>query len=390
MKQYSFDVSLTDDCNFACKYCIERGYFKPNYMQPDVADKIIEKITAMEKLYPDLERIGIGFWGGEPTLNMPIIKKFTEAFRDDLKIYFMIFSNSYLFDEEFIQYIESFNTESFKRFRVQISYDGFPIHDICRVSRDNQLTGDVVRNNILKYAKRNIGLHLKSTVTFSVFKFMYAAYTDIVNLNDELGITDDKDLLIYAPTLDYSELSTSAANLDDPNVRSEYKSILEDQLQKIAAYECKRNVNKEFTTSVFSWFDPKESMRKNCGAGFEYQLINYDGNVYVCHGCIYVNSKDDHYVTSIFEDDETFFNRLNDCTQKFKDFMNEPEDCKSCDAIVCLRCNSLKYEQSIKSNYIDKWKDYKSQPFLCELYKSATNIIRAMQMIMVGVHNPKE
>lgn len=32
---YAFDISLTDNCNFRCSYCVERNYQNPLYMGPE-------------------------------------------------------------------------------------------------------------------------------------------------------------------------------------------------------------------------------------------------------------------------------------------------------------------------------------------------------------------
>ena len=91
MYNYHIDVTLTDDCNFACKYCIERGYFKPNYMTEETALVLIHKLEYMKANDLDLHQIRIGFWGGEPTLNLPIIKLITDHFKNHPDFTFGIF-----------------------------------------------------------------------------------------------------------------------------------------------------------------------------------------------------------------------------------------------------------------------------------------------------------
>ena len=39
---YTFDISLTNDCNFQCVYCIERRYFKPEYLSDNLKRKLNE------------------------------------------------------------------------------------------------------------------------------------------------------------------------------------------------------------------------------------------------------------------------------------------------------------------------------------------------------------
>lgn len=386
MYNYSLDVSLTDDCNFACKYCIERGYFKPNYMTEETALAIIHKLEYMKFNDPNLNKIKIGFWGGEPTLNLPIIKLITDHFKNHPDFMFNIYTNGYNFDDSLADYIEEINNSvcnpNFKniKFGVQISYDGNPIHDLCRVTRDGMNTGLAVRNVISKYVRRNLNLHLKSTITFPVFQFIYDSYMDIVKLNEELNLPIDSQLF-YAPTIDYSLLSINKLTIDE---QEHLIRVFKDNMQKIASYECKR-YKQDKVKSILSWFDTKEYNRKLCSAGHNFHVVNYNGDMYTCHGCIYTETNKDHLFATIFDDDKEFLTKVTNWSDKFKNVIYEPEECKQCDTIICMRCNAVKYSISQKEQFIDKWTDFAIQPFLCKLYKSNTNIIRAMKMINANV-----
>ena len=150
----SFDLELTQDCNFQCKYCIERGYFKPNHMQEHIMQEIINKSDYILNKSNYCDKLSFGLWGGEPTLNRKNIELLCNHYMDDNRVSYHLFTNSILLDK-YYDMIHEINKDGI-RFVTQISYDGYDIHNANRMDKCGRMTGDIVRANILNAAKNKI------------------------------------------------------------------------------------------------------------------------------------------------------------------------------------------------------------------------------------------
>ena len=383
-KSIALDLELTQDCNFQCKYCIERGYFKPNHMQEHIMEEVIKKSDYILNKTDYANNITFGLWGGEPTLNRKNIELLCNHYMNDNRVSFHLFTNSILL-ESYYDLIHKVNEIIPLKFITQISYDGYAIHNSNRVDRCGRVTGTIVRANILKAAKNNIPFNLKSTIPYRDLDKVYESYLDICDIADECNQYNTWNDIQYAPTLDYSLITYNTLN--DKNIE-EYLKIFEDQLLKIAEHEYERYKNGK--SLVFTWFDafnkPGRLRRATCAAGDHYKCINYSGTVLTCHGCMFSPNSDKHFITHAFEDDKTFVKKLRVhdnvyCTLYKNDRDSvEPYECINCDASICYVCNSLKYELSNKDCYIHKWWDSTSQPYLCRFYKVASNIYAALKL----------
>lgn len=309
----------------------------------------------------------IGFWGGEPTLNVPAMKRIVERLSNlDFIIHYSIATNGYNINEDIINFFIETNKTDNRTFEVQVSYDGNPIHDICRRTCSGETTSKRVVENVEKMFDAGLRPNFKSTATFKHFDKMYDSYMDIVNISDRIGRN-----MKYALTLDYSYQTMESLTEEEFN---ESLNNLKSSLVKIAKEEIHRSMNLN-KPPTFTWFDKNENVRKICGAGSQYQLIDHDGCVYVCHGCVYVPKKEDHLICNIEDPIELAaeaLKRTNDILEPATDF--DKVDCKDCNASVCFRCNATKYIQSKKENYFDRWTDFSCEPLSCKMYRLASVI----------------
>ena len=254
LRSIGIDLEVTKDCNFACKYCIERTYFANKDMSLDVASKALEKINFLNdlvdsnKIYNPIYRvpndikfneINISYWGGEPTMNPEVINFLTTSLMDNKRVTFVIFTNSKRLSE-YYDLINKTNShfDNSNRFRVQISYDGLPIHNANRIDTKGNMTGHLVRKNIQEMMDTDINFHLKSTIAFDDFDKIYDSYMDICELSDEcLSKRINIPPLAYTPTIDYSPISYKKLTGD---ILEEKKAIFKDQMIKIAQNELER------------------------------------------------------------------------------------------------------------------------------------------------------
>ncbi|MGE5558150.1 MAG: radical SAM protein [Bacillota bacterium] len=139
-----YGLILTEDCNLRCKYCYE-GLDKPKiYMTREKAKEVVDYIikTTIHA------QIGIIFFGGEPLLNLPVLKYIIEyadqeSAKYGKKIFYGMTTNGVLLTKEIYEYLRKNNVI------ITLSIDGVAEnHDSMRVFPDGKGSYEVIRKNI--------------------------------------------------------------------------------------------------------------------------------------------------------------------------------------------------------------------------------------------------
>lgn len=142
----SSDLALTilptRGCNFGCIYCYEQERPLIN-MSEDTAQAIIRFV----KSNPNLKRLSVVWYGGEPLINFPSIKRLSEAFIGmGIEYSAKMVCNGYLLNEDIANEIERLKIRN-----IQITLDGTAdIHDKRRPLLGGQPTYEKIMSN-LKY-----------------------------------------------------------------------------------------------------------------------------------------------------------------------------------------------------------------------------------------------
>lgn len=145
-------LQVTQSCNLRCKYCIYSEY--KNLNQRSHSTHMMNWETAKRALefyrqhIIDTDEALIGFYGGEPLLAFPLIKKVVE-YAEELflgrEITYFITTNATLLTDEIIDFLLKYN------FRIAFSLDGpQKTHDRNRVFKNGQGSYKVVMDNIEK------------------------------------------------------------------------------------------------------------------------------------------------------------------------------------------------------------------------------------------------
>lgn len=106
-------VVLSEKCNLNCSYCGVDKWSK-KAIDPYL---YLEEFRKMRAQYPT-EKIKVDFFGGEPLLQMDLIKIIVEEVKKDNNVKFFMPTNGLLLNKDNIQYIIDNNIE------VSISFDG--------------------------------------------------------------------------------------------------------------------------------------------------------------------------------------------------------------------------------------------------------------------------
>ena len=352
MSQFTIEVTTTQACNFNCDYCFEREFIpKKTILDTNysILIKRIEELVYQKWIMDTFDHVQISFWGGEPTLNLEMIDNIVERFKEEERVHFHIYTNGSRIDD-----LIKIALKVYPRFNIQVSYDGNPVHDLRRRTRDDKPTTEIVKSALRKLKRNEISFATKSTITYKDFHHLPEIWDDFYSLRKELG--DDTR---YAVTVDYHTIEFY-----------KYKVSVEKSLLELAKKELNfYRKEKSFLTNIFS-----HSQKTVCST-HRMMTIDTDGKVYFCHGCIYSDCSEDLKFASIFDD--KFSEKVYQHYLRFKDRLT-PKECDDCVSLTCLRCNVKKYENSIKSGTIEKWTDYTNQKEICDYYKLAGRIGRAL------------
>lgn len=148
----SLGLEVTTRCNFRCKYCAFSGHYpgKRHHGARDMDWYTARNAIDVLMRYSDSVegKKNIAFWGGEPMLNFPLIRKVVQYMKDNYPDEDMLYNfttNGSLFTDENIEFLIK------HKFSMQISLNGPQhIHDKYRVDINGKGTFDRVMQGLQK------------------------------------------------------------------------------------------------------------------------------------------------------------------------------------------------------------------------------------------------
>jgi len=153
-KMHQLILQVTQNCNLRCTYCTYSGLYKNrkhshNSMSVETAERAIDFFIKRTK---DSRRVTISFYGGEPLLNLDLIKhciNYIETRYYGKNINFGMTTNGTLLNKDAIKFLVD------KKFNIMISLDGSEkIHDARRrFASDGNGTFSTIINNIANIKK---------------------------------------------------------------------------------------------------------------------------------------------------------------------------------------------------------------------------------------------
>lgn len=265
-------LHVAHDCNLSCTYCFASdGHFggERMLMGEEVGKKAIDFLMESSSFRRHVE---VDFFGGEPLLNMDVVKKvvaygYEEAEKRDKIIKFTLTTNGLLLDGDNAQYLND------EKMSVVLSLDGRPeVHDRMRKTKGKKGSYHIVAPKILDFVQRRNGENYYVRGTYTHFNPDFAA--DAFHLAD-LGFKEISLEPVVAKDEDY------ALTEDD-------LPILFQEYEKLAAeYVKRKRENRGFNFFHFNLDlsgGPCVSKRlSGCGAGFEYLAVSPEGDLYPCH-----------------------------------------------------------------------------------------------------------
>lgn len=268
----SVTFQVTEDCNLRCTYCYQT-HKTPNKMTFETGKKIVDTIFE-DKKYIDAIAVELDFIGGEPLLEINLIRQIYEYFLQKcielnhrwLTLHRVdICSNGTLYFNEDVQsFIKDYsNTLSFS-----ISLDGIKeLHDKCRLFPNGEGSYDIAEKAVKHYQQHYGEISTKMTLSPDNIQYTCDA---ICNLH-KLGFD-------YVP----------ANCIFEQGWELKHAQIFYKELKKIADIFYENDWYGDFATSLFEEimfkpFDWDIDTDQNwCGGVGKMLAADYKGDFYPC------------------------------------------------------------------------------------------------------------
>lgn len=265
-------LHISHDCNIRCKYCFaSQGNFQGEklLMSEEVGKKAIDYLIDNSKGRKNLE---IDFFGGEPLLNMEVVKSLVTYARNQEKIYnknfrFTITTNALLLNEDNMHFIND-NMDN-----VVLSIDGrMNVHDTMRYTSKGKGTYEKVVEKIKDMVDLRGDKDYYVRGTFTKYNLDFSQ--DVFHLA-QLGFKNvSVEPVVTPPTEDYA-----ITEKELPIILKEYENLALRYCQKEESLNFNFfhfNIDLEQGPCIYKRIS-------GCGAGCDYLAITPQGDIYPCH-----------------------------------------------------------------------------------------------------------
>jgi uncharacterized protein len=224
----ALELIVTEDCNLRCAYCFEKDMIGRKKMSLKVAQAAIDLLFDYSQEENDLY---ITYFGGEPLLNIPLIKSITEYVekKEELsgkKVEFGMTSNGILLNESMAEYLAR------HKINVLLSIDGSKLsHDLCRVDKKGRGTFERSMEGLKMLKRFQPWIGTRMTVVPSNVQRLYE---DVVELHD-LGI--NQFIICHATGIEWSKEDIESFGSQMRRISDWYKREKSGQNLKISVLD---------------------------------------------------------------------------------------------------------------------------------------------------------
>lgn len=264
-------LPISGKCNLKCPYCFaqtKNGFGFEDMSEVEISNIINFIMNGKQKE----EYTTINFFGGEPFINLKIMRfavKFVKDNYPDYPVNFTVTTNGTIMNNEIINFLKE------NGFSILVSIDGPKEVPSYRIFKNGKSSVDKVINNILKMKSEGLHLALRATLPNDC--------TDLVKIHrffEELEIP-------FSAVHAYKSINDN--NLTDydsaiSSLSKQYDKLLEYYKNKI------EQGAKIYSMSISNKINMILTQSKNniaCGGGINIFAITNDGNIYTCEHLAY-------------------------------------------------------------------------------------------------------
>lgn len=261
-RRFDAMIILNLDCNLECVYCYEENFRVAQYMSPETAKLVVERLR--EQMVAGMD-VAVSFYGGEPLLSEDLIREISlplqeAAQQNNVRFSFSLVTNGTLLTRETALRLLPLGLKAAK-----FTLDGPPeIHDRQRPYASGSGSFDTILDNLAEICDL-----LAIQLSGNFYREEYRLFPKVLDRMVERGITPEKMKLVqFAPVLPKAgcaEYSSGCACTSDP------------WLMEAATYLREEIMRRGFPT-------PKPAVSA-CMVELNNNLVvNYDGTLYKCPG----------------------------------------------------------------------------------------------------------
>lgn len=253
-------VMLGSACNLQCKYCIQHDIVcesLENEINPDVIEFIREIAQSQKK------KLRVLFYGGEPLLYIPTIKKFIASLKGE-NVQFCMISNGKRLDSEIVKYINE------NEVHIAVSWDGESSiktrgFDVVKEKREQLLAlRNLCITGVLS-AENYIQDYFDSLDKIDKEYFARNGYHIACNVDEIMGHGD-------------------LTKIDMEKMKEQTVEICQSYLNSFRGEVQISPMREQFIISMVKRLASaqRESMM-SCGNGYNVLNVDLEGNLYRCH-----------------------------------------------------------------------------------------------------------
>ena len=268
-------LHVAHSCNLSCSYCFaSQGRYHGDraLMSFEVGKRAMDFLIENSGTRRNLE---VDFFGGEPLMNFPVVKRLVEYGRSIEKeknkhFKFTMTTNCVLMNDEIMDFLNK------EMSNVVISIDGRrEVHDRMRPTINGKGSYDIIMNKAQEFVRRRNACDKEYYVRGTFTGFNKDFGNDVLHLADQ-GF----DQISVEPVVTDPKCEYALREEDLPEIREEY--------ERLAQIYMDRRANGKWFNFFHFMVDLEGGpcLRKRltgCGAGNEYVAVTPDGDIYPCH-----------------------------------------------------------------------------------------------------------
>lgn len=269
----SMCLHVAHDCNLRCKYCFaSTGDF-------GTGRKLLDEATGKKAIDFLLENSGtrhnleLDFFGGEPLMNMDVVKTIVKYARSKEKEYnknfrFTITTNGMLLNDDITEFCNK------EMSNVVLSIDGRKeVNDRMRCTPNGKGSYDIILPKFKDLVNKRGQDQYYVRGTFTKYNLDFAQ--DVINMYKE-GF----DQISIEPVTAQKSMPYALTEEDLPKIYEEYENLAKYMIQ-----ERKNGKGFNFFHFMLDLDQGPCAIKRlrGCGCGNEYVAVTPDGDIYPCH-----------------------------------------------------------------------------------------------------------
>lgn len=357
-------LNVAHTCNFTCDYCFAKGgkYHGPDaIMSKEVAKRAIDFLIENSGSHYNLD---IDFFGGEPLMNLDLVKytvDYARSLEDKYNKHFnfTLTTNGLLLNDETIDYLN----ENMKN--VVLSLDGRPeVHDHFRKTLNGKGSFDIIVPKFQKLVEKrgDKEYYMRGTYTANNLDF-----TEDIKTYLDLGFKRTS----LEPVVGAGPYELNDSHLD--KLYSEYEKLADMMIKSID------DDDKFIFYHYMIDLENGPCIHKRlsgCGSGSEYMAVTPTGDLYPCHQFV---GNPDFVIGDVFKgvENKDLINEFKSCNCFSK------EECRSCWASMYCSggCAANNYNATGDLNH--------THEYSCKLFRKRIEMALAVKIYEVLKENEK-